>query len=143
MNAREKRIRHGELWTVAWNPSIKAEPYAILSVNGVDLPLEQLRIDADLSDALRETLATRARIFRAGELRLIASTDNTRHGRLLHVSVSKESELPSWYEMIAIKRHFYPDDVAAVMVAPEETEYVNIHEFTLHWWQLPVKWSMQ
>lgn len=144
MNKQERRFRHGELITEAWNPSIKTVPYAMLTIGEEPIPLVAHKVSAKMSEVLGETLATRARIFSAGDLRIIASVDNTlKHGRMLHISVSKQSELPTWTEMIAVKRHFFPADVAAVMAMPEEAVYVNIQEYTLHIWQLPEKWGME
>lgn len=75
-------------------------------------------------------------------LKVIATADNRHHGRLLHVSVSHTRVLPPWPVMIAIKRHFFPDDVAAAMVMPEEAVYVNQHSRCLHISQLPVEWGI-
>lgn len=143
MKRNERRLRHGELQTVSWNPSIATDAYGTLAVSGNVVPLSVMRVPESIASKVVPPGASRARFFAAGDLRIIASVDNTHHGRMLHVSVSKQDELPNWDEMIAVKRHFYPDDVAAVMVAPEEEVYVNIQQYTLHWWQLPEKWGMR
>jgi hypothetical protein len=142
MSLKEKRLRHGELLTVAWNPSIKRDAYAVLSIDGEDVPLTSLRVPESTASKVVPEGAAKARFFALGDARIIASVDNTTQGRMLHISVSHKESLPSWSEMIAIKRHFFPDDVAAVMVMPEEEVYVNMHQFTLHIWQLPEKWGI-
>lgn len=74
--------------------------------------------------------------------KIIATIDDSKHGVLLHVSVSHTTTLPPWSLMIAVKRHFFPADVAAAMIMPEEEVYVNSHPFCLHIWQLPEKWDI-
>ncbi len=88
------------------------------------------------------TVRPRAWTAPAFRLGLLASVDPTAHGRLLHVSCSHPTVLPPWPILIALKRHFFPPDVAAAMVMPEEEVYVNVHARTLHVWQLPEKWRI-
>lgn len=145
MKKHERRLRHGELITRAWNPEINGSKSGLITIGDDRIELRALNIKPDLIGAMKEHEpgVQRFRAYRLGEdIRIIASIDDTKHGRMLHLSVSRLDRLPSWTEMIAIKRHFYPDDVCAVMVAPEEEVYVNIQTFTLHWWQLPEKWGI-
>jgi hypothetical protein len=73
---------------------------------------------------------------------IIVSADNTKHGRLLHFSISHNNFLPPWELISAVKRTLFPADVAAVMHLPELDSYINEHEFCLHVWQLPVQWGV-
>jgi len=75
-------------------------------------------------------------------LAIIASVDPGPHGTLLHVSVSHRTVLPPWPVLIAVKRHFFPPDVAAALIMPEEEVYANLHGRTLHITQLPEKWGI-
>lgn len=52
--------------------------------------------------------------------------------RWLHMSLAHPERLPSWNELRDTKRWVLGARVKAVMVLPEETEYVNIHPFCLH-----------
>lgn len=146
MKRNDRRLRHGELITKAWNPSLENKKIGVIEIEGEGAKeLRALSIRNDLIEAMKvhEPGFQRFKCYSLGEdLRIIASIDDTRHGRLLHVSTSRIDRLPSWPELIAIKRHFYPDDVAAVMVAPEEEVYVNVQVYTMHWWQLPEKWGI-
>lgn len=138
-------MRHGELITQAWNPGFSEEVAGQIQIGDETLELRSMRISRELADLMKQESdgMTRLRVYALGDaLRIIATTDHTRHGRMLHVSVSCRDRLPTWTEMIAIKRRFFPDDVAAVMVMPEEEVYVNQHQFTLHIWQLPEKWGI-
>lgn len=142
---KDRRIRHGELLTEAWNPSYLEGISGQIVIGEETLEMRSIRLATDLANYFKSEQPTmnRVRAYAIGsELRVIASIDGTSHGRLLHVSASCRDRLPTWTEMIAIKRRFYPDDVAGVMVMPEEEVYVNQHEFTLHIWQLPEKWGM-
>lgn len=141
----ERRLRHGELITKAWNPSLTSLKQSTITVDETSLELRALNLDRGLIASMQqyEPGLQRFKAYSLGEdIRIIASIDDTKHGRLLHVSTSRIDRLPSWPELIAIKRYFYPDDVAAVMVAPEEEVYVNIQVYTMHWWQLPEKWGI-
>lgn len=66
-----------------------------------------------------------------------------------HVSVSLPHRTPTWDEMIFIKRMFFEADEAAIMIAPPESSYVNVHPHCLHWWRplmtsipLPPTWMI-
>jgi hypothetical protein len=144
MSKRERRARHGELITEAWNPNWETASAGHITINGQPIELRRMSMTAHehLTIARHVNDPSRFRVYSLGELRIIASIDVTEHGRLMHISVSRSDCYATWDEMIAIKRHFYPPDVAAVMVAPEEEVYVNIQSWTLHWWQLPVKWGL-
>ena len=50
----------------------------------------------------------------------------------LHVSVSRKSRLPTYEELIRIKRDFIGDAKKAVFVLPEKEKHVNIHNYCLH-----------
>jgi hypothetical protein len=147
---RDRRIRHGELITEAWNPVYGSDIAGSIDVQHEDgttesVELRSLRMSKELANAIKHESQEiqRLRAYSMGDIRILASIDNTAQGRLMHLSVSRQDRLPSWPEMIAIKERFYPDDVAAVMVAPERENYVNVHVYTLHWWQLPEKWGMR
>lgn len=42
---------------------------------------------------------------------------------------------PSWEERCFVKRHFFQDDEAVVQYHPDEANYVNVHQTTLHLWR--------
>lgn len=50
----------------------------------------------------------------------------------LHVSCSRERRIPTYEELTRVKRDFIGDDKKAVMVLPEKSNHVNIHEYCLH-----------
>jgi hypothetical protein len=74
---------------------------------------------------------------------VIASLDATPHGRLLHVSLSYADHLPTWDDIKAVRAAFYPADVDCAMMLPAEKDYVNVHAYTMHLWQLPVAWGIR
>src|SRR5574338_131114 len=135
MKRTERRLRHGELITKAWNPSLDHSSVGFIEIEDKgSVELRALRITSPLVEAMRQASPglQRFRCYALGdELRIIASIDDTKHGRMLHVSTSCLDRYPTWPELIAVKRYFYPDDVAAVMVAPEEEVYVNVQSFTM------------
>ncbi len=46
-----------------------------------------------------------------------------------------KSRLPTWTEMMLVKRTFWGPEDVVMQLAPRESEYVNCHPHTLHWWR--------
>ena len=68
-------------------------------------------------------------------LLVLASAGIMRDGReWLHVSFSRKSRLPSYDDLQLVKREFIGNDKKAIMVFPEQENYVNIHPNCLHLW---------
>lgn len=61
---------------------------------------------------------------------------------LLHASVSYPEHLPNWRDVRRVKDALF-GDVDAAMILPRAEDYVNINEYTLHLWQLPVVWGVR
>lgn len=76
-------------------------------------------------------------------MRVLASMDRTPHGRLLHLSLSYPDHLPTWEDITAVRDAFYPRDVDAAMLLPRSEDYVNLHSYCMHLWQVPVVWGLQ
>jgi hypothetical protein len=74
-------------------------------------------------------------------LTVVASMDPSRHGSLLHVSVSRFAEDPTWAEIKAVRDAVYPDDIDVMMVLPKAADYVNAHEHCFHLWTTPDAWG--
>lgn len=54
-----------------------------------------------------------------------------------HVSVSIQNveRCPKWNEMCKIKDMFFEDEEVVMQLHPKKSEYVNIHDYTLHLWR--------
>lgn len=54
-----------------------------------------------------------------------------------HVSVSIKDvqRCPKWNEMCKIKDMFFEDEEVVMQLHPKKSEYVNIHDYTLHLWR--------
>lgn len=77
-------------------------------------------------------------------LSVIATLDHAQpHGKLLHVSLAYPNRLPDWETVRMVKEAFFPEDIDACMILPRKDDYINLHEYCLHIWQLPVKWGLQ
>jgi hypothetical protein len=64
---------------------------------------------------------------------VVASVDNVeRSVGELHISVSRRDRWPSWDELVAVKRAFWPPEAQVVQFIPGEGEYVNIHPNCFH-----------
>lgn len=71
------------------------------------------------------------------------SVDDTPHGPLNHVSVSRADRLPSWDEVKRVRDLLLPSYLDFMMVLPNCEDYVNIHEYCFHLWQIPEKWGIR
>ncbi len=68
-------------------------------------------------------------------LSVIASAAIYDDGReWLHVSFSRRNKMPSYADLQLVKREFIGNDKKAIMVFPEQENYVNIHPNCLHLW---------
>ena len=52
----------------------------------------------------------------------------------LHVSFARQSRMPSYDDMILVKRAFIGEARKAIMVLPDKANYVNLHPYCLHLW---------
>lgn len=54
-----------------------------------------------------------------------------------HMSISREDCLPSWADVRDARYELCPKDITMAMLLPPEGEYVNVHKFAFHLWQVP------
>lgn len=52
----------------------------------------------------------------------------------LHLSMSHRNRVPTYDELVYLKRHWAGDDRKCIMVFPEKENHVNIHPYVLHLW---------
>jgi len=76
-------------------------------------------------------------------LLVIATVDPTRHGLLLHVSMSYRKRSPSWAEIKRIKTAFFGVNRDAMMLLPRDGDYINVHDHCFHLWETPVGWGIR
>ena len=69
------------------------------------------------------------------DIRIISSGDENTIGGWEHVSVSTATRCPTWDEMTFVAELFWPSGDTLLMFRPKASEYVNRHEFCLHWWK--------
>ena len=55
---------------------------------------------------------------------------------LWHLSMSHPSRYPTWDEIADVRYELVPPDVTMAMLLPPPEEYLNVHETTLHLWQI-------
>lgn len=52
-----------------------------------------------------------------------------------HVSVAFPGRCPTWEEMCVAKDVFWRENEACIQVHPEQSVYINIHNYCLHIWR--------
>ena len=55
-------------------------------------------------------------------------------GHWLHVSYSRPTRVPSYDDLVLVKRCFIGAERKAISVHPPESEHVNLHPYCLHLW---------
>ncbi len=50
----------------------------------------------------------------------------------LHLSIAHPSRMPTYKELVYLKRHWAGEDRKCIMVFPPRTEHVDFHHFCLH-----------
>lgn len=70
-------------------------------------------------------------------LLVILSTDEIDGRTWRHLSVSRRSKIPSYDEIVRVRRDFFGESSPAYQVFPARAEHVNVHPNCLHLW-LPV-----
>ena len=75
---------------------------------------------------------------KATSLTVISSIDTIENengtSKVLHVSVSRKSRLPSWDDLKRAKNTFIGLDVDAYHVIPKADDHVNLHNYCMHLW---------
>lgn len=54
-----------------------------------------------------------------------------------HMSISHRKRNPTWEEVRTARYALLPDGVTMAMLLPPVDEYVNVHEFCFHLWEMP------
>ena len=67
-------------------------------------------------------------------LRVIVSGAYYEGKKWIHVSLSRRTRMPTYDDLVMVKRAFLGPDRKAIMVLPEERNHVNIHPYCLHLW---------
>lgn len=81
-------------------------------------------------------------------LRMLASLDQLPHQhitskqRFLHLSISRPDRYPDWGEMVAAVEALAGADLDMAMIKPRRGDYVNVHGYCMHWWELPTEWGV-
>lgn len=52
----------------------------------------------------------------------------------LHLSLSHPKRMPTYDDLVYLKKHWAGEDRKCIMVMPPKSEHVNIHPFCLHLW---------
>jgi hypothetical protein len=53
-----------------------------------------------------------------------------------HLSIAHKHRYPTWDEIADVRYALCPEDVTMAMLLPPPGEYLNVHEFTFHLWEI-------
>lgn len=63
---------------------------------------------------------------------VLVSIENNRY----HLSISHQKRLPTYEELKEARYKFLPDEIYMAQIFPPKKEFVNLHPFCLHLWQI-------
>lgn len=86
----------------------------------------------DLPPEVRALCSPGAKGYRLGSCRIIVSLD----GGGWHLSISREDKLPTWDEVSRARYELLPDEATMAMFLPPRSEYVNLHEYCFHLYEV-------
>lgn len=98
----------------------------------------------EIPEQMRSYLPFHTAWVARGGLRIIAADEpylDGRFGNLRHVSFSRPTSIPNWRDIRLVKDTFYGDEAEAMLVLPKASDYINIHKYTHHLWQIPEPWT--
>lgn len=70
--------------------------------------------------------------FEMGRCRVIVSVDEGKW----HLSISAQNSLPSYEELKEARYKFLPNDIYAAQIFPPKEEFVNMHPYCFHLWEM-------
>ena len=71
-------------------------------------------------------------IFKMGRCKIITSIDEGKW----HLSISTPNAMPSYNEIKEARYKFCPDDIYMAEIFPPKSEFVNLHPYCRHLWQI-------
>lgn len=72
-----------------------------------------------------------------GMCNVFVGIEPTPEGNGWHLSISTPNRNPTWEEIKQARYDLCPHDVTMAMILPPTEEYVNIHNFCFHLWEIP------
>lgn len=72
--------------------------------------------------------------FRMGRCLVFVSID----GGNYHLSISTPDKLPSYEEMKEARYKFCPDEIYMAEIFPPKSEFINVHPYCRHLWQIDI-----
>ena len=79
-------------------------------------------------------LEIKAKKYNMGRCTILVSVDNG----LYHLSISTPDALPSYNEIKRARYTYLPDEIYMAEIFPPSHEFVNLHPYTRHLWQINI-----
>ena len=74
-----------------------------------------------------------AQAYTMGACKIIVGRSDARGW---HLSISCANRYPTWDEVAEARYRLTPDGVTMAMLLPSRSEYVNVHNYCLHLWEV-------
>jgi len=82
---------------------------------------------------LLRRLGVQAKMHQIGECTALVAKEDGR----VHISISHASRLPTYEELKEARYTLAPAVPYMAQIFPPKAEFVNVHQYTLHLWELP------
>jgi hypothetical protein len=70
--------------------------------------------------------------FKFSKCQVIVSKD----AGMWHLSISRKDRLPNYDEIKYARYAYLPEDIVVAQLFPPKHEFINLHSFCLHLWEL-------
>lgn len=82
-------------------------------------------------------------LYKMGRCRIIITKDPDKDfpDGAWHLSISTADALPSYNEVKRARYGLLPDDIYMAEIFPPLDEFVNLHQYTRHLWQIDIEKS--
>lgn len=86
------------------------------------------------SPFIYKTMESEMKAYKFGRCQVIISIENG----YLHLSISTPDALPSYAELKAARYVFCPDEIYMAEIFPPKSEFINVHPYCRHLWQIDI-----
>ena len=93
--------------------------------------LDPLKLPCSKEEFLKAT-GGQVITIKKGQLRVIIGVEDGKW----HLSLSTASRLPIYAEMKFMRYELLPDNCYMAQIFPPKAEFINLHKFTLHLWEV-------
>lgn len=99
------------------------------------LTLPSISSELPVPDEIKGLVEPDTKRYRLGSCEILLSHSDAGW----HLSISCANRYPSWDEIAKARYDLIPDEALMVMILPSLEQYVNLHPYTFHLWEIKLR----